>query len=231
MAGVWRAAARAHVERVPYKFNSPLDRPDQSDLHRATLARSSFALVNGRMGSRHPDQPGVHQLAHRHAAILPHRRSLTVYETAIPSITDAMSPAAKFTVFLIWLLGLGLALEGEAQAQVDVVVSFVTTNSTPLNPGFGGFNTSADNAVEYFDTNFQQMVTALSPGWLRYPAGTESDAFDWLTGQMVPAWVDGLATNPGPQTACAGALPKMAGKGGALFRDFAALACRGGGGK
>jgi hypothetical protein len=142
-----------------------------------------------------------------------------------------MSPAAKFTVFLIWLLGLGLALEGEAQAQVDVVVSFVTTNSTPLNPGFGGFNTSADNAVEYFDTNFQQMVTALSPGWLRYPAGTESDAFDWLTGQMVPAWVDGLATNPGPQTACAGALPKMAGKGGALFRDFAALTASVGGAK
>ena len=142
-----------------------------------------------------------------------------------------MDLASKFAAFLIWLLGLGLALESEAQAQTNVVVSFVTTNSTPLNPGFSGFNTTADNAVEYYDPNFQQMVTTLSPGWLRYPAGTESDAFDWMTGQMVPAWIAGLATNPGPQSVCAGTLPKIAGKGGAFFSDFAAMAANVGGAK
>jgi hypothetical protein len=75
-----------------------------------------------------------------------------------------MNLASKFAALLIWLLGFGLALKSEAQAQPDVVVSFVTTNSTPLNPGFSGFNITADNAVEYYDTNFQQIVTTLSPG-------------------------------------------------------------------
>ena len=82
-------------------------------------------------------------------------------------------------VCLIWLPGLGLALESAAQAQSNVEVSFVTTNSTPLNPGFGGFNNGLKTAVEYYDTAFQQMAAALSPGWLRFPAGTESEAFDW----------------------------------------------------
>src|SRR6202142_41114 len=143
------------------------------------------------------------------------------YEKVFKSVTSAMNPASKFAVLLIWLPGLGLALENEAQAQVDVVVSIVTTNSTPLNPGFSGFNTTADNAVEYYDTNFQQIVTTLSPGWLRYPAGTESDAFDWRSGQMVQAWVDELGADPGPQSVCAGTLPIITGKGGARFSDFA----------
>jgi len=142
-----------------------------------------------------------------------------------------MNLASKFLVFLSWLLGLGRALESESQAQVNVVVSFVTTNSTPLNPGFSGFNTTADNAVEYYDTNFQQIVTTLSPGWLRYPAGTESDAFDWIRGQIVQAWVKGLAADPGPQRACAETLTNIAGKGGAFFSDFSAMAANVGGAK
>lgn len=154
------------------------------------------------------------------------------YEKVLISVTSVMNPASACAVILICLPGLGLVLESEAQAQVDVVVSFVTTNSTPLNPGFSGFNTTADNAVEYYDTNFQQIVTTLSPGWLRYPAGTESDAFDWMTGQMVQAWVsNGLAADPGPQSVCAGTLPKVAGKGGASFSDFSAMAANVGGAK
>src|ERR1700690_2001364 len=135
------------------------------------------------------------------------------YEKVFKSVTSAMNPASKFAVLLIWLPGLGLVLESETQAQVDVVVSFVTTNSTPLNPGFSGFNTTADNAVEYYDIRFQQIVTTLSPGWLRYPAGTESDAFDWMTGQMLRAWVAGLSADPGQQSVCAGTLTNIAGKG------------------
>src|SRR5271165_6803031 len=106
-----------------------------------------------------------------------------------------MDLASKFAVFLIWLLGLGLALKSEAQVQTNVVVSFVTTNPTSLNPGFGGFNNGLKNAVEYYDTNFQQMATTLSPGWLRFPAGTESEAFDWSSGQMVQAWINVLSKN------------------------------------
>src|ERR1039458_6500426 len=52
-----------------------------------------------------------------------------------------------------------------------VIVNFITTGATPLNPGFYGFNNSLENAVEYYDTNYQQILRTLSPGWLRFPAG------------------------------------------------------------
>jgi hypothetical protein len=142
-----------------------------------------------------------------------------------------MFPAAKYAVLLIWLRGLGLALESEAQAQVDVVVSFVTTNSTPLNPGFGGFNNGLKNAVEYYDTNFQQIAATLSPGWLRFPAGTESEAFDWSSGQMVQAWIDALSKNSDLSTNLENTLPIVVGKGGSRFSDFAAMAAKVGGTK
>src|ERR1017187_9883951 len=142
-----------------------------------------------------------------------------------------MNLAFQFSVFLIWLLGLCVALEIEAEAQVDVVVSFVATNSTPLNPGFSGFNNGLKNAVEYYDPSFQQMAATLSPGWLRFPAGTESEAFDWSSGQIVPAWINALSANSYQSNILANALPIVAGKGGSLFSDFAAMAANLGGAK
>src|SRR5271169_3115849 len=143
----------------------------------------------------------------------------------------AMNLAFQFSAFLIWLLGLCLALESEAEAQVDVVVSFVTTNSTPLNPGFSGFNNGLKNAVEYYDTHFQQMAATLSPGWLRFPAGTESEAFDWSSGEIVQAWINALPKNSYQSNILQNALPLVAGKGGSLFSDFAAMAAKVGGAK
>jgi hypothetical protein len=142
-----------------------------------------------------------------------------------------MNLAFQFSIFLIWLLGLCLALESEAEAQVDVAVSFVTTNSTPLNPGFSGFNNGLKNAVEYYDPNFQQMAATLSPGWLRFPAGTESEAFDWSSGQIVPAWINALSANSYQSNILANALPIVAGKGGSPFSDFTAMAANLGGAK
>ena len=141
-----------------------------------------------------------------------------------------MNLVSKFAVVWIWLAGLGLALEGEAQAQVDVVVSFVTTNATPLNPGFGGFNNGLKTNVEYYDTNFQQMAATLSPGWLRFPAGTESEAFDRSSGQIVRP--DQCSEQEFlPEQYLANALPIVAGKGGSPFSDFAAMAAKVGGAK
>jgi hypothetical protein len=78
-----------------------------------------------------------------------------------------------------------------ALAQPTVSVSFTTTNSTPLNSGFAGFNTAMlTSAAEYSDTNFQHLAATLSPGWLRYPAGTRSDAFDWSNGLTLQSWVN-----------------------------------------
>src|SRR5579863_181972 len=152
-------------------------------------------------------------------------------EKVIPPVIGVMNLASKFSVFLISLLGPGLALESEAQAQPDVVVSFVTTNPTPLNPGFAGFNNGLKNAVEYYDTNFQQMAATLSPGWLRFPAGTESEAFDWSSGQMVPAWINVLSQNPYQSNILENALSIVNGKGGSRFSDFAAMAAGMGGAK
>jgi hypothetical protein len=137
------------------------------------------------------------------------------------------------------LLGLLAVLVRGAVAQDSpkatnsptVSVNFVTTNSTPLNPGFSGFSHSLNDAVEYYDTNFQHILTTLSPGWLLFPAGTESEAFDWVSGEIIPAWVDALAAKPYTHDLNAAALPLVAGRGGSSFSDFAALAANAGGAK
>ncbi|HXP80530.1 MAG TPA: hypothetical protein VN976_11545 [Verrucomicrobiae bacterium] len=106
----------------------------------------------------------------------------------------------------------------------DVIVNFVTTAATPLNPGFNGFNNNLKNAVEYYDPNFQQILKTLSPGWLRFPGGTDSEAFDWVSGEIVSAWVDALAANPYQHDINTAAQPIVAGKGGSSFCDFAVMA-------
>jgi hypothetical protein len=107
----------------------------------------------------------------------------------------------------------------------DVTVNFVTTGATPLNPGFNGFNNNLKNAVEYYDPNFQQILKTLSPGWLRFPGGTDSEAFDWVSGEIVTDWVTALAVNPDPyqHDINAAAQPIVAGKGGSSFCDFAKM--------
>jgi hypothetical protein len=75
------------------------------------------------------------------------------------------------------------------------------------------------------------MVTTLSPGWLRFPAGTESEAFDWSSGQLVPAWINALSKNSYQSNILVNALPIVAGKGGSPFSDFAAMAAKVGGAK
>jgi hypothetical protein len=94
----------------------------------------------------------------------------------------------------------------------NVIVNFVTTTSTPLNPGFNGFNSNLKNAVEYYDTNFQHILTTLSPGWLRFPGGTDSEAFDWASGEIVSAWVNALAADSYQQGINAAAQPIVAGR-------------------
>src|SRR5579863_1874947 len=108
----------------------------------------------------------------------------------------------------------------------DVIVNFVTSGATPLNPGFNGFNNNLKNAVEYYDPNFQKILKTLSPGWLRFPGGTDSEAFDWVSGEIAPEWVTALATNPDSyqHDINAAAQPIVAGKGGSSFCDYAKLA-------
>jgi hypothetical protein len=129
----------------------------------------------------------------------------------------------------LFLLPLAL-LPAPAAAQTgsNVVVAFTTTNATPLNPGFAGFCTAMQtSAVEYDDTNFQQMAATLSPGWLRYPGGSVDDAFAWTNGLTLTNWFTNF---PAWETNLLWPAAKLGnGKGGVKFTDFAAL-CRNVGG-
>ncbi len=98
---------------------------------------------------------------------------------------------ARIVISTLWLLFLaGFFCPSDATAQAVVPVSFATTNAMPLNPGFAGFCTEMlTNAVEYYDTNFQQITATLSPGWLRYPGGALEDAFEWTNGVTMTNWI------------------------------------------
>ena len=41
----------------------------------------------------------------------------------------------------------------------------------------------------YADPKMRTMLAGLDLGWMRFPAGTMDDAWDWRTGQMKPEWI------------------------------------------
>jgi hypothetical protein len=114
------------------------------------------------------------------------------------------------------------------QSNSIVVVSYTTTNATPLNSGFAGFCTEMlTDAVEYYDTNFQGLTASLSPGWLRYPGGATEDAFAWTNGVTLTNWINEF---PAGETNLLWPTVKLAaGKGGAKFSDFATMCASVGG--
>src|SRR5579872_6156384 len=113
-----------------------------------------------------------------------------------------------------------LAMAATAAAQVTATVDVDTTHTTPLNQNFSGFNDEVVFPAEYFDYRLNNLASQLSPGWVRYPSGIFSDAFNWQTGLMVPAWVaqfqaTSFATLLNPSVGWVG------GKGGGSFVDAA----------
>ena len=149
-----------------------------------------------------------------------------------------MRPAILLGLLAVLLVGTLCVPKARAQVSPSatansptVSVNFVTTAATPLNPGFNGFNHNLLNAVEYYDVNFQHILTTLSPGWLRFPGGTDSEAFNWASGEIVSAWIVQLALKQYTHDINAAAQQTVAGKGGASFSDFANLAANVGGAK
>jgi len=51
-------------------------------------------------------------------------------------------------------------------------------------PDFSGFNDEVVFPAEYFDYRLNNLAAQLSPGWVRYPSGLFSNAFNWRTGLM-----------------------------------------------
>jgi uncharacterized protein (TIGR03437 family) len=120
----------------------------------------------------------------------------------------------------IWV-GLAMVLcAGHARAQVSASIDIDTTKSTPLNANFSGFNDEVVFPAEFFDYRLENLAAQLSPGWVRYPSGSFSDAFNWQTGMMVASWA---AQFQGTNIASllTEAVPWVNGKGGGSFVDGA----------
>lgn len=133
-------------------------------------------------------------------------------------------------------LWLAPEIRAQSSTNTNVIVSFSTTNSTPLNLGFAGFTTEMlGKGEEYGDTNMQYYAAMLSPGWLLFPGGTTGDAFNWQTGRTDTNWVNVVTAEEGPNNAAgsltAGTVLPLEGKGGAWFTNFAAMAANLGGAK
>jgi hypothetical protein len=121
-----------------------------------------------------------------------------------------------------------------AQSVSNLAIAFVTSNPTPLNQGFAGFSTDlVDYGLESHNTNFQQLAVPLSPGWLRYPSGIQSDGFDWTTGEIPTNWISDLTASNATSAAesCQTAYLPLLGKGGLPFTNFSSLAQNVGGAK
>ncbi len=92
-------------------------------------------------------------------------------------------------IFSIWL-PLAIAAGGScALAQVSATIDIDATRATPLNANFSGFNDEVVFPAEFYDYRLNNIAAQLSPGWVRYPSGLFSQAFNWQTGKMEPAWV------------------------------------------
>jgi hypothetical protein len=123
-----------------------------------------------------------------------------------------------------------------ASAGTRVAININTGTSSPLAAGFSGFNTpQLRNGVEYYDPKFVAAVMPLKPGWLRFPAGTGSMAYDWNPqdasgGHIDIAWMNSLIDgNPPlvtgqPANILEASQPLTQAKGGVWLSDFATFA-------
>jgi hypothetical protein len=121
-------------------------------------------------------------------------------------------------------------------AGTRVAINVTTQTTTPIAAGFSGVNVpQLRNGVEYFDPKFIAAVAPLKPGWLRFPAGTASLAFDWNPanssgGHIDITWMNSLITGNPPlvtgQSAniLTAAQQLTQAKGGVWLSDFATLA-------
>jgi hypothetical protein len=118
-------------------------------------------------------------------------------------------------------------LTGGFTIETAVAVANINMTSTaPLAPGFSGFHDEYIlNGVEYYDPKYIPFVQALKPGWLRYPGGTPSMAFDWQAGHLNTTWVNNLCPEVGSfgcEAMTRGQQLTQA-KGGASLTNFAAF--------
>ncbi len=131
---------------------------------------------------------------------------------------------------------LALSWVSDVLAQSPAIIKIKTQPTAPLAAGFSGFNAAQlRNTVEYYDPKFVAAVAPIKPGWLRFPGGTSSMAYDWnpanpTGGHLNIAWMNSLIDgNPAAVTGQAAKIltisqPLTQAKGGVWLSDFATFA-------
>ena len=125
-------------------------------------------------------------------------------------------------LLLTSLLAVAQALcAGRARAACDATAAIdIDTHSTVrLERGYSGVNDFAGFPVEYWDHRFNELAETVHYGWIRFPGGTDSDIYDWRTGEERQDWFDqfsGYAVGPG-----ADLVEDVFGKGGARLIEAA----------
>lgn len=133
--------------------------------------------------------------------------------------------AANLTLALCCLAIPGMLKANSSKTIIDIDM----TSAIPIASGFSGFNAPQNlNGVEYYDPKFISAVKPLKPGWLRFPEGLPSMAYDWDSGQMNGAWITYLqgenCVDPTTSSVLTAAYVFTKAKGGVQFADFADFA-------
>jgi len=96
------------------------------------------------------------------------------------------------------LLLLAAVATALAQGTQPLQIRVETSDATPLALGFSGLNQAQPrDGVEYFDPKFVAASIPLKAGWVRFPGGTVSLAYDWnpadpTGGHINSAWMNYL---------------------------------------
>jgi uncharacterized protein (TIGR03437 family) len=105
-------------------------------------------------------------------------------------------------------------------AQTTATIAIDTTTTSPVRPGFSGYNDEA-STIEFWNYNFNTMANQMHPGWIRFPGGDSSEAFDWQTGQDPIAWINQFSPSTTAGSVLLEQMNWIAGKGGSKFIDAA----------
>jgi hypothetical protein len=148
----------------------------------------------------------------------------------MPTISD------KLRTYTLLIVLVGAVTTPALSGGTTVSININTQTSTPVAPGFSGFNVPQPrNGVEYYDPKFINAVIPLKPGWLRFPGGTSSMDYDWNPadpsgGHTNIGWMNSLILGNPPlvtgqsATVLTTSQQLTQAKGGVYLSDFAAFA-------
>jgi hypothetical protein len=117
-------------------------------------------------------------------------------------------------------------LSGASTASSTAQVSFTTPALTvPSRSNFAGINMQLfSTGVPYTDAKMQADANLMNLGWVRFPAGTADDPYNWQTGLTPTAWVNefsSFTSGSDPYATMQTDEEIVGGKGGINLSDFA----------